>query len=165
MRKSLTALGAILALTGVPAQAACWSPQAAAAAKVRDLDTMLMVSALRCRFGGAGLLDRYNQVIVRHRAALTHHNGNLRAHFVAMHGPREGANALDRYVTRVANRYGAGAEGLSCESLKSIADAALASASTPQALAELAEVARVVPEMAGGECRAQARVAIAGRRI
>lgn len=152
MRKTLVAVGAILALAGVPAQAACWTPQAVAAAKVRDFDTMLMVSALRCRFGSAGLLDRYNQVVVRHRAALTHHNGNLRAHFEREYGARDGANQLDRYITRVANRYGAGAEGLSCESLRSIADAALASASSPRALTELADTALVVPEMAGGPC-------------
>ncbi len=152
MGKTIVAAGALLALAGVPAQAACWTPEQVGAAKVRDFDTMLMVSALRCRFGGTELLNRYNQVVVRHRAALTHHNGHLRARFVATHGAKEGVNQLDRYVTRVANRYGAGAEGVDCAMLVSIADAALAEASTPAALIALADRSGVRPEMIGGAC-------------
>lgn len=153
------AAGAILALAGVPVQASCWTPREVAAAKVRDLDTMLMVSALRCRFETAGLLDRYKAVVTRHRAALTQINLELRDHFVSELGQKEGLHQLDRYITRVANRYGAGADGLSCDMLTSIAAAAEGEESTPEALIALAERAGVVPELAGQACPAPVMIA------
>ena len=159
MKKALVAAGAILALAGAPAQAACWTPREVAAAKVRDLDTMLMVSALRCRFENAALIDRYKAVVTRHRAALTQINLELRDHFVAESGQKEGLNRLDSYITRVANRYGAGADGLSCDMLTSIAAAAESEVSTPEALIALAERAGVVPELTDAACPAPVLIA------
>jgi hypothetical protein len=154
MKKALIVLATLAALVSTPVNAACWTAREVAAAEVRDFDTMLMVSGLRCRFESIALLDTYNAMVVRHRSALTEANMLLKAHFNSSSG---GANALDSYITRVANRYGAGAEGLSCESLQSIAEAALAEPST---LAALAVRADVRPELPGGVCEApQLRVA------
>jgi hypothetical protein len=141
--------GAVLSLASMPAQAACWSPNEVAAAKVRDFDTMLMVSGLRCRFQSTALLDTYNKMVVRHRSALSEANMLLKAHFTKAIG---GANALDSYITKVANRYGAGADNLSCESLQSIAAAALGEQSTLTALVALAERAEVSPVLPEGAC-------------
>ena len=77
----------------------------------------------------------------------------LRSHFSPAAG---GENELDRYITRVANRYGAGAEALTCESLQSIAEAALNEASTLPGLVALADRAAVAPELPGGACDAPA---------
>lgn len=151
MKRTTMIVGIALALASTPIQAACWTPGEVAAAKVRDLDTMLMVSGLRCRFQSAALLTTYNEMVVRHRAALTEANMQLRGHFTAAIG---GANALDRYITRVANRYGAGAEDLSCASLQSIAEAAMAEPSTLAALTALADRAAVRPELPEGACAA-----------
>ncbi len=146
-------VGAVLALASTPVTAACWTQNEVAAAKVRDFDTMLMVSALRCRFQSAALMQTYNAMVVRHHAALTQANIVLQSHFSPAAG---GANELDRYVTRVANRYGAGAEDLSCASLQSIAAAALQEESTLPALVALADRAAVAPELPGGVCSAPA---------
>lgn len=153
MYRAFKLAGAALALASTPVNAACWTQSEVAAAKVRDFDTMLMVSGLRCRFRNAALLQTYNAMVVRHRAALTQANTLLRSHFSPAAG---GANELDRYITRVANRYGAGAENLSCESLHSIAKAALHEANTLPALVALADGAVVAPELPGGACDAPA---------
>lgn len=153
MKKAMMVAGAVLALVSTPVNAACWTQSEVAAAKVRDFDTMLMVSGLRCRFKSVALLNTYNAMVVRHRAALTEANMLLKGHFTPAIG---GANALDSYITRVANRYGAGAEDLSCESLQSIAEAALNEPSTLAALTALAERAAVVPVLPEGACAAPA---------
>lgn len=151
MKKAIFVAGAALALAATPVHAACWTQAEVAAAKVRDLDTMLMVSSLRCRFESAALLHTYNAMVTRHRAGLTEANMRLKAHFSPSIG---GANALDRYITQVANRYGAGVDNLSCTSLQSIAQAALAEPTTYAALSALADRSVVVPELPGGTCGA-----------
>ncbi len=151
--------GAILASLAVstPAQATCWSAHAVAAAQVRDLETMLMVSALRCRSSGTDFLGSYNQFVRSSRAALMQANTQLRAHFVAA---GSGLNGYDRYVTALANRYGAGAEGLNCRDMAAITDAALQEGQSFAGLSALATRAEVQPELRGGTCP----VTIAGRR-
>jgi hypothetical protein len=156
MTSFLKRAGAILALTAtsiaVPAQAACWNDAAISAAKVRDLETMLMVSTLRCRLSGQNMLSAYNQMINKSRSALTAVNDSLRAHFIADVGERAGLNAYDRYVTSVANRYGAGVEGLNCRDMASILAAANAEGGSAKGLARLANDAGVEPRLSGGRC-------------
>jgi hypothetical protein len=144
LRTIIIALAAT-ALVAAPAQAGCWKADQVAAAKVRDLETMLMVSALRCRGNGGTMLARYNKFVVQSRTALTQVNNTLRVHFAESVGSARALNAYDSYVTRVANRYGAGADGLSCADLSSITDAAISERPSFAALAALAERAGVVP--------------------
>lgn len=149
-KASMTAALLASFMVSAPAQAAgCWSATAVEAAKVRDLETMIMVSALRCRLGGTDFLGKYNQFIRSSRAALTEANDTLRAHFVAA---GSGLNGYDRYVTSLANRYGAGAEGLNCRDMASIADAALQEGKSLAALHRLAVRADVQPDLKGSRC-------------
>ena len=75
-------IGAAVIFSAAPAQAAsCWSVQAVEAAQVRDFETMLMVSALRCRNTGVNFLDEYNAFVRGKRAALTQVNEELRGQF------------------------------------------------------------------------------------
>ncbi len=142
---------AATAIVAAPSRAACWKADQVAAAKVRDLETMLMVSALRCRAQG-NMLVRYNKFVVQARPALTQVNDSLRAHFAESVGSGRALDAYDGYVTRVANRYGAGADGLSCDDLSSITDAAISERPSFVALAALAERAGVQPLLEGGSC-------------
>ncbi len=142
---------AAAAIIAAPAQASCWKADQVAAAKVRDLETMLMVSALRCRSSGT-MLARYNKFVVQARPALMQVNDTLRNHFAESVGAGRALNAYDGYVTRIANRYGAGADGLSCNDLSSITDAAVSERPSFQALAALAERAGVQPLLDGGPC-------------
>jgi hypothetical protein len=95
-------------------------------------------------------------MVVRHRAALTEANMVLKGHFTKAIG---GANALDSYITKVANRYGAGADNLSCDSLQSIALAAMAEESSLKALVAIANRAEVSPVLPEGACVAPLQIA------
>lgn len=140
---------AIAMLTTAPAHAACWDNEASDAAMVRDLETMLMVSALRCKTSGTDLLPDYNHFIKSSRAALTEVNTVLRNHF----GTGFAAlNAYDSYVTKIANRYGSGADGLDCSDMQSILHAATAESGSLAGLTRLARDAAVEPLLPGGRC-------------
>lgn len=147
MFKKLTGCVLAAALVAGPAQA-CWNDAEVAAAKIRDMETMLMVSALRCRLQGHDFLAEYNGFIGQSRPALTRVNDDLRGHF-------DGAGGLDgydRYVTAIANRYGAGVDGLACGDMASILEAALAEGGSYEGLARLAEAAQIAPALEGGRC-------------
>lgn len=151
MLKSIVVAAAAIAIIAAPAEASCWKADHVAAAKVRDFETMLMVSALRCR-GSGTMLARYNKFVVQSRSALTEVNDRLREHFADSVGNTRALNAYDGYVTRVANRYGAGADGLSCADLSAITDAALSERPSFAALAALADRAGVQPLLDAGLC-------------
>lgn len=151
LRTIIIALAAT-AIIAAPARASCWKADHIAAAKVRDMETMLMVSALRCRGQDASFIARYNKFVVQSRPALMQVNAKLRAHFADSVGPGGVANAYDGYVTRIANRYGAGAPGLNCQDLSDITDAAISETPTFGALAALAERAGVQPLLDESSC-------------
>lgn len=139
---------------------ACWSDPSVAAAKVRDLETMLMVSALRCRLKGQDFLPQYNAFVRGSRPVLIEVNERLRRHFAEAVGPAGALDAYDRYVTAIANSYGAGVDGLDCTDMASILGAAQAAGHSLTSLEALAERAQSSPELPGGRCNlvmAQAR--------
>jgi hypothetical protein len=116
MKKGVKAWAAAAAVAAMavsaPAQAACWSDDTMAAAKVREFETLLMVSALRCRAMGRDIIGHYNNFVRENRNQLAAANDTLRAQFTA---EGAGLNGYDRYVTQLANRYGAGAGGFDCD--------------------------------------------------
>lgn len=131
-RLIVSVIGLAMAAAG-PAQAACWTPAQVSAARVQELDTMLMVAALRCRNGGTDMLATYNALVTRHRAVLAAGNNEVRGYFTTAVGAKGMMAAYDTHITRVANRYGAGG-GLSCEELTTVAQALLVEASSIDAL-------------------------------
>ncbi|CAM3237135.1 S-adenosyl-L-homocysteine hydrolase [Sphingomonas antarctica] len=141
-----------IAVPAGPAQAACWSAEHISAAKVRDLDTMLMVSALRCRRTDVSMMDAYNRFVVQDRKALVKVNDTLRDHYRDAGNSKAQMGAYDTYVTKVANRYGAGSEGLSCAEMRSIVDATAAEAPQVEALIAVAERAGIRPLLDGPAC-------------
>lgn len=152
MGRSVVIALAAAAIIAAPAEASCWKADQVAAAKVRDLETMLMVSALRCRGEGGTMLARYNDFVVKGRPALIEVNDTLRQHFTESVGAGRSLDAYDSYVTRVANRYGAGADGLSCSDLSAITDAAANETPSFEALAALADMAGVQPLLDDQTC-------------
>jgi hypothetical protein len=151
-RKLAGFAAAMACLVTAPAQAACWSDEAVDAAMVRDLETMLMVSSLRCKLSGVDMLDDYNSFIRSSRPALAQVNDELRSHF----GTGNAAlNAYDSYVTKIANRYGGGAEGLNCRDMASILHAARSEGGSRKGLTRLAHDAEVQPLLPGGQCGAK----------
>ena len=149
--KTVAATAAAALLAG-SANAGCWNETAYRAAQVRELDTMLMVEALRCRKTAASFLERYNEFVVASRPALLQANAALKGHFAGEVGERGALNAYDKYMTTVANRYGAGSDGLKCEDMASIVQAALSANGSASTLHQLAESARMVPTVQGARC-------------
>lgn len=150
-KSGFVGLAAIAALLATPAQANCWSKETIAAAKVREFETMLMVSALRCRNSGHDFLAKYNHFVRQGRPVLAHANEKLRTHFVTIHGAGRGLNHYDGFVTSIANRYGAGTEGLSCRDLGDIVSAAVAGSHSLAHLERLADNAAIRPNV-GRQC-------------
>jgi hypothetical protein len=146
--KSTLAAAVLVAVPVTSVQAACWSESAISAAKVRDMETMLMVSALRCRNANPNILPAYNAFVRSSRVALTKVNNTLRRQFA----DQGGLNGYDRYVTSIANRYGAGAEGLSCDDMSSILSAAQSESGSLAGLARLAAAANVEPVLTDRRC-------------
>lgn len=140
------------ALVAGSANAACWSDAAYKAAQVRELDTMLMVEALRCRKTSANFVNDYNKFVVASRPALLQANAALRGHFAQQFGAKGALNAYDNYMTTVANRYGAGTAGLDCNDMASIVRTGLAAKGSAAALHEIAERAQMVPTVRGNRC-------------
>lgn len=140
------------AMLAVPAQAGCWTDAAYHAAQVRELDTMLMVQALRCRKTAANFVAEYNNFVQVSRPALLKANAELRTHFAGEVGERGALNAYDNYMTTVANRYGAGTADLGCEDVASIVRAAAAAGGSADELYRVAAAADMQPAIGGERC-------------
>lgn len=136
------AVGLAVAAAG-PAEASCWTPREVSAARVKELDTKLMVAALQCRNGGSNMFVTYNAVVARHRTVLAANNEQIRAHFTAAVGLKAMVAAYDSYVTRVANRYGAATDEASCGRMTIVAQALLDTPSSNEALDAQAQNAAI----------------------
>jgi hypothetical protein len=151
-----TALGLAAAalICGQPASAAmsCWDQQETAAAKIRDLQSRLMVATLRCRAIGVDVLTAYNDFVRINRATLQQANGVIKARFDAGYG-REGPRFYDSFTTAMANLYGGDeTSGAVCDETSAIAaEAALAEGDVGR-LVDLADRTGRSPELPGGIC-------------
>lgn len=157
MRK-IVAVAAVLAVSSLsvsaPAQAAaCWGPQAVNAAKLRNLDIMLMVTGLRCRMGADNFQPDYYKFSSAHQGELNAANAVLRAELGSA-GPRGAAGALDRMSTSIANAYGVGHPELGCRELKKVTRD-LAATRTPGVLLAAANSLVGSPANAPGACAAR----------
>jgi hypothetical protein len=128
--------------------ASCWSDAAASAAAVRTFDTMLMVGTLRCRTLGHDITPTYGRFVEHNRGLLQGANADLRMHFDG----NGGLVAFDRYVTAVANHFGAGQPGLDCNDLSDIMNRANTSRGSQSQMVALADDIGVVPQLPGGRC-------------
>lgn len=81
----------------------CWNGEAVKAAKVRDLQTLLMVGALQCRSTQYDVLGNYNRFVKAHRTTISAHNDVLKTHFIRTGKARD----YDRFTTAMANGHSA----------------------------------------------------------
>lgn len=136
-----------------PVQAAtCWNQQEEAAAKVRDLQSRLMVATMRCRAMGIDILQAYNEFVRTNRSTIQAANGVIKAQFMTAHG-REGQVFYDRFTTALANEYGA--DPTSSAICSETEDAAVEAAEANGDLVRLLMVAEHMgsePHLPGGRC-------------
>jgi hypothetical protein len=149
-------LAAAALLYAQPASAAmsCWEEHETAAAKIRDLQSRLMVATLRCRAIGIDVLTAYNDFVRINRTTLQQANGVIKAQFDQGYG-LEGPRFYDSFTTALANEYGADeTSGAVCDETAAIAaEAALAEGDVAR-LVDLADRTGRSPDLPGGICPA-----------
>jgi hypothetical protein len=108
------------------------------AEKIRKLDIMLMVTALRCRKGSDNFQAEYERFSTSHLAELNAASNTLKADLGRRQGAAGAKRALDRISTGMANAYGNGHPWLDCAGLKQVAQE-LASSRQPGVLLAAAD--------------------------
>jgi len=105
------------------AQAAtdCLTGAALDAAKLRQLDVMLLVSSLRCRTGSDDFRNEYDSFLIRNRGELGVANRRILSELSPQLGARGAANALDKLSVALANHYGQHSATAPCAVLKGAA--------------------------------------------
>ena len=133
-RIAAAAVAAAALFAGSPASAQSLE----AAEKLRRLDIMLMVTALRCRFGEDNFQADYDAFATHHLAELNDATRTLTAELARQHGASGARRALDKLSTVIANGYGMGHPDLGCGDLKRTTQE-LADQTDPAALAAAAD--------------------------
>ena len=150
--KAATGLAAAALLIAAPAEAAgCWTPEGAAAAKLRDLQSRLMVATLRCRAIGADIEASYSNFVRSNRETIQAANAILKAQFAT--GDKVGERAYDSFATALANQYGGDATNPEiCQGAAAAAEDAAAAGGELARLLAVAERLGPPPPLPGGEC-------------
>ncbi|MCP5397625.1 MAG: S-adenosyl-L-homocysteine hydrolase [Sphingomonadaceae bacterium] len=108
---------AAMLIAATPAQA---GQAELSAEKLRKLDIMLMVSALRCRHGQDDFQADYNRFAKRHLPAMSAAHRTLSAQYTGRFGASGGKRALDKLSVSMANRYGQGHPWMDCHELGAV---------------------------------------------
>lgn len=139
-----------LSVASQSAASSCWSKEELSATKIRTLDEMLMVSSLRCRLVGVEFQNSYGEFVSNHR-------GKLMVAALTLQRRMISADTYDRFITSIANRYGAGVPGMSCTDLAELTRAAADPQRALADLEDLAERAGVGPATGEASCDAIAK--------
>jgi ribosome-binding ATPase YchF (GTP1/OBG family) len=155
MKKTAFAMAAAAALmAAAPANAAlaCWEQDTAAAAKIRNLQSRLMVAALRCSASGVDVLPAYNRFVIANRSTIQAANGRIKQHFTRGFGDA-GERQYDAFATMLANIYG-GDETTqqTCGEAEATANEGVAAEGDIMKLLRVADAAGPTPPLPNGEC-------------
>jgi hypothetical protein len=148
-----TAAAALLC-AGMPANASmqCWNPTQVAAAKVRDLQSRLMVATLRCQAMGVDVSGAYNRFVRANRTTIQGANAVLLAQFRSGYGS-QAETQYDRFATALANIYGDDATDQEvCAGNGALADEAAAAAGDIARLVAIEDRFGFSSNLPGGEC-------------
>lgn len=138
--------------TTANAQAGCWNTTQVAAAKIRDLQSRLMVATLRCSAMGVNVAAAYNRFLAANRDTIRGANTVLMSQFQTAHG-RQAQVHYDRFATALANIYGDDAtNGTVCAETAVLAEEAAAAQGDIDALTGLADRIGFIAALPGGQC-------------
>ena len=141
-------------VVAAPARGAvgCWNENQVAAARVRDLQSRLMVDALRCRAFGIDITGAYNEFVRSNRATIQAANVVIMAQFSRGFGPHA-QTEYDRFTTALANAYGADrTDGEVCAEAAGLAAEAVAADGDIERLVAIEQRFGPAPSLPGGEC-------------
>lgn len=148
----LAALAALATMIFAQPAQACWTNSEQDAAKVANLNMMMMVTALRCRKGQDDFLADYNRFVKNNNPVIGAQNAAVRSHFARINGAKSADGAMDRFVIGLANNYGGGHEGLGCGQLKDIARTLAQKNHSAASLLDIAEANVEKYPLPGGLC-------------
>ena len=151
----LFAAAATLLCVSMPAHAVmgCWNPTQVAAAKVRDLQSRLMVATLRCQAAHADVTEAYNRFVRANRETIQGANQVLLAQFRTGFGASQGEAQYDHFATALANGYGGDATDPDvCADTAALADEAAAANGDIGQLVALEDRFGFSSELPGGQC-------------
>lgn len=154
--KKMAAAALMVVCLAGQAQAAssdCWSHQEIAAAKIRNLQSMLMVAALRCNGSRVNVLASYNSFVKANRATIMAANDSLKSYFARHSGSVAGQRRYDRFATALANGFGAGASDIeTCGRMSEIANSAASGQGSHRHLLSIADSERLQPMLPTLNC-------------
>ena len=90
-------------------EAQCWQPYEVEAARVRDLQIMLMLGSLKCRSTNSEITAKYDKFNERMGNA-DKYNSALKLRFMRENGIADGQRAYDDFITRLANSHSDGVQ-------------------------------------------------------
>lgn len=147
----VAALALAAMMVANPAQA-CWTNAEQDAAKVANLNMLMMVSALRCRAGQDNFLAEYNRFVSLNNGAIGAQNAAVKAHFARTDGARAAEGAADRFIINIANHYGGGHRTLGCAELRQVAGELAQPGHDARSLLSIAELHVEEVGLPGGLC-------------
>lgn len=162
MKKITGSIAAALlgvSLVATPAQA-CWTNAEQDAARIVNMNQMLMVSALRCRFGQDNFLSHYNRFIRNNNDVLASQHHIIKARYARTMGEKAAFAELDRLMIALSNYYGGGHGDPDCAKLEKLSGDLSHGRQDVGTLARLADEVVGVPRQAAQSCA----VSIASRR-
>lgn len=162
MLKRILVVTTAAAVVAAPVQATCWKSDEVSAASVRELQSMLMVAALRCQVAGFPMMNDYNEFVQSNRLAISAMNDRLKAHFIHAMGAVGGQRAYDSFTTSMANGYGAASSSADvCGEADSLAREGAMLAGSIDGLMLLAERQGLMAKLPEGLCASASPVTIA----
>lgn len=142
--------------TAVPVQAKCWNEREVAAAQVREMQTMLMVAALRCRASHIDISADYGTFVVAQKDVIDRANMVIKTHFAQQGGQQAD---YDHFATSLANGFGDDetTEATCADAVHLAHDGAVAAADALETLAAARVFPAALPE---GACSGPAKPAV-----
>lgn len=138
--------------TTANAQTGCWNTTQVAAAKVRDLQSRLMVATLRCSAMGVNVAAAYNRFLAANRETIRGANAVLMDQFQTVHG-RQAQVHYDRFATALANIYGDDATSRTvCAETVVLAEEAAEAGGDIDLLIGIADRLGFIAALPGGQC-------------
>lgn len=153
-RRGLFVGAALMICVSTPAQAVlgCWNQTQVAAAKVRDLQSRLMVATLRCSAMGVNVAAAYNRFLAANRTTIQDANGVLLAQFRTGYGGHA-QDQYDRFATSLANLYGDDATDRAiCADTEQLADEAATAGGNIDRLVAIEDRLGFETPLEGGQC-------------
>jgi type IV secretory pathway VirJ component len=124
----------------------CWNVPEITAAKVNELSIKLNVESLRCRMADTTIQEQYDKYTQATSGAVRSVAKVVQGHF------NGNAKLYDNYAISVANKYGGGVAGESCQQVASLIQTGITTGSTIAGLSAVAETANINPTLLGGAC-------------